>query len=95
VFEKTPARRRLLSASSTKKQSMLLPVPEEAKQQHVDKTAFATTKHVAALRVPKQRCQELMRKFRGWVRQWPAKARVKMLKVDWTADNCKHCFLHF
>eukprot|EP00967_Tisochrysis_lutea_P106749 scaffold164015_cov21-Tisochrysis_lutea.AAC.1 len=56
---KQPAARQQASAS------MLLPVPEAARQQHVNKAEFNITKHVVALRVPKQRCQELMRKFKG------------------------------
>jgi hypothetical protein len=46
---------------------MLQPIPDAAKQDCVDREAFNTTKKVAALRIPKQRCQELMNKFKGCV----------------------------
>lgn len=33
----------------------------------VDKELFKEVMPVLALRIPKQKCQEMMKKFRGWV----------------------------
>lgn len=44
---------------------MLLPVASESQAAHVDREAFRTTLRLPALRVPKQRCQEMLKRFNG------------------------------
>ncbi|KIY91422.1 hypothetical protein MNEG_16542, partial [Monoraphidium neglectum] len=42
------------------------PVPPAAATVALDRDAFRRVVTVPALRIPKQRCNELMRTFKGW-----------------------------
>lgn len=59
------ANRQLPSTFLCQAGSMLTPLPDPIPPPHLDRNSFTTTIDVPALRVPKQKCNELMRKFKG------------------------------